>query len=237
MSRKLAVALLAVAGLAAGSARASEANIRKAFQARFPQASVESVARTPFAGIYEVVFDGQIAYTDEKLSFVLFGNLYDVRGGAERNLTRERSGQLAVQAIRKSLDHAFKRVRGNGRRVLYTFEDPNCPYCKKLHAELAKVNDVTVYTFLIPILGPESVEKARAIWCAKDRARAWNEAMEKGAVSEGSRNCEVPFEQTLQLSQRFGIRGTPTIYFADGSFVGGFIPADKIEEALKAAAR
>lgn len=237
MSRKLAVVLLAIAGLAAGNLRASEANIKKAFQTRFPQASVESVTRTPFAGIYEVVFDGQIAYTDEKFSFILFGNLYDVRGGAERNLTRERSGQLAVQAIRKSLDYAFKRVRGNGRRVLYTFEDPNCSFCKRLHAELAKVNDVTVYTFLIPILGPDSVEKSRAIWCAKDRARAWNEAMEKGVVSEASRNCEVPFEQTLQLSQRFGIRGTPSLYFADGNFVGGFIPAEKIEEALKAASR
>jgi thiol:disulfide interchange protein DsbC len=228
---------MAVAGLVATAAGASEANIKKAFQARFPQGTVESVTRTPFPGLYEVVFDGQIAYTDEKMSFVLFGNLYDVRGGAERNLTRERSGQLAVQTMRKSLDYAFKRVRGNGRRVLYTFEDPNCPYCKRLHAELAKVNDVTVYTFLVPILGPDSVEKSRAIWCAKDRAHAWNEVMEKGAVSEGVRNCDVPFEQTLQLSQRFGIRGTPTIYFADGQFVGGYIPADKIEEGLKAASR
>ena len=114
MLRNLAVMLMVLTGLSAGIACASEASIRQGFQAKFPKATVESITQTPFAGIYEVVFNGQIAYTDEKLNFVFFGNLVDVRAGAERNLTRERSAQLTSQALRKSSDNAIKRVRGNG---------------------------------------------------------------------------------------------------------------------------
>jgi thiol:disulfide interchange protein DsbC len=177
MVRGFVTVCAVLAGLAAGSACASEAAIRQSFQARFPNATVESVARTPFAGIYEVVFNGQIAYTDEKLNFVLFGNLVDVREGAERNLTRERSAQLASQALRQSADNAVKRVRGNGKRVLYTFEDPNCGFCRELQKELMKLTDVTIYTFLWPILSADSVDKSRAVWCSRDRAKAWDDLM------------------------------------------------------------
>lgn len=232
MLRKLMMVLLACAGLAAAAAYGSEAGIRQGFQAKFPNATVENVTRTPFAGIYEVVFDGQIAYTDEKLNFVFFGNLYDVRGGAERNLTRERSAQLNAATLSKSADQAFKRVRGNGKRTLYTFEDPNCPWCKRLHQELSSMTNLTVYTFLIPILSPDSYEKSRAVWCAKDRAKAWDEAMQ-GTIPGGRRDCETPIEKNLQLMQRFGIRGTPAIYLGDGRQVAaGFVPASEIEQAL-----
>ncbi|HSB49496.1 MAG TPA: DsbC family protein, partial [Burkholderiales bacterium] len=154
MIRTLAAILAIAASIAATGAAASEAAIQKAFQARFTSATVESVTRTPFPGIYEVIFNGQIAYTDEKLSFVFFGNLVDLRAGAERNLTRERSAQLNAQSLRKSSDNAVKRVRGNGKRVFYTFEDPNCGFCRELQKEVMKLNDVTVYTFLWPILSP-----------------------------------------------------------------------------------
>lgn len=236
MLRKFTMVLMVWAGLAAGSAYGSEAGIGKAFQAKFPNATVESVTRTPFAGLYEVVFDGQIAYTDEKLNFVFFGNLFDMRGGAERNLTRERNSQLAIQTLSKSTHLAFKRVRGNGRRVLYTFEDPNCPWCKKLHGELAKVNDVTVYTFLFPILSQDSVDKSKAIWCAKNRAKAWDEVMTRGAVPQNDGTCDTPIEKSLQLGQRFGIRGTPAIFFADGRMISGYVPADQLEQALNSVA-
>jgi thiol:disulfide interchange protein DsbC len=225
-----------LAGLAAGSACASEAAIRQSFQARFPNATVESVARTPFAGIYEVVFNGQIAYTDEKLNFVLFGNLVDVRAGAERNLTRERYAQLAAQALRKSADNAIKRVRGNGKRVLYTFEDPNCIFCRKLQTEVMTLTDVTIYTFLYPVLGPDSVDKSRAVWCSKDRAKAWDDLMSRGVTPQGG-NCVVPFEKNHELAERFGIRGTPAIYLEDGRRVGaGYVPASELELALNSVA-
>jgi thiol:disulfide interchange protein DsbC len=232
MLRILAVAVLAVAGLAAGAAHASEAALRKAFEAKFPQASVESITRTPFSGIYEVVFNGQIAYTDEKLNFVFFGNLVDVRGATERNLTRERTAQVATQTLKKSTDQAIKRVRGNGKRVIYTFEDPNCGYCKQLQRELTKITDVTVYTFLWPILSEDSVTKSKAIWCAKDRAKAWEDYMLRGTAAQSDGKCDAPLERNMELAQRFGIRGTPAIFLADGRMLGGYLPADQLEQAI-----
>jgi len=236
MLRKLATIVAVLAGLAAGSACASETAIQQSFQKRFPNATVESVARTPFAGIYEVVFNGQIAYTDEKLSFVFFGNLVDVRTGTDRNLTRERGAQLASQALRKSADNAVKRVRGNGKRVMYTFEDPNCAFCRELQKEMMKLTDVTIYTFLWPILSPDSIEKSRAVWCSKDRAKAWDDLMSRGVAPQASAKCDVPFDKNHELAQRFGIRGTPAIYLADGRQVGaGYVPAAELEQALNSA--
>ncbi|MGH8634328.1 MAG: DsbC family protein [Burkholderiales bacterium] len=237
MLRNLAAMLLVLVGLAAGAACASEAAIRQGFEAKFPNSAVESVTRTPFAGIYEVVFNGQIAYTDEKLNFVFFGNLVDVRAGAERNLTRERSAQLAALTLRKSSDNAIKRVRGNGKRVLYTFEDPNCGYCRELQKEVMKLTDVTVYTFLWPILSPDSVEKSKAVWCSKDRAKAWDDIMSRGIVPQNSAKCDAPLEKNHELAQRFGIRGTPAIFLADGRQVGaGYVPASELDQALNSAA-
>jgi len=228
----IAAMLLVLAGLAPGAACASEASIQQGFQVKFPDATVESVTRTPFAGIYEVVFNGQIAYTDEKLNFVFFGNLVDMRAGAERNLTRERSAQLTAQALRKSTDNAIKRVRGNGKRVVYTFEDPNCGYCRELQKELLKLNDVTIYTFLWPILSQDSLDKSRAVWCSKDRAKAWDDLMLRGVAPQNSVKCDGPFEKNIELAQRFGARGTPAVFLADGNTIGGLVPAEKIEQAL-----
>ena len=237
MLRIIAAMLLVLAGLSAGIACASEASIRQGFQAKFPKATVESVTQTPFAGIYEVVFNGQIAYTDEKLNFVLFGNLVDVRTGAERNLTRERSAQLTYQALRKSSDNAIKRVRGSGKRVMYTFEDPNCPYCRELQKELMKVTDVTIYTFMWAILSPDSVEKSKAVWCSKDRAKAWDDLMSNGTAPQNSAKCDAPLEKNHELAQRFGIRGTPAIFLADGRQIGaGYLPASELEQALNSVA-
>lgn len=232
MLRKLTMVVLAWAALTAAAADGSEADIRRKVQSMFPETAIESIAKTSFSGIYEVVVGGRILYTDEKASFIFIGNLLDTRGPVEKDLTRERSAQLAGQTLRKSTDFAFKRVRGNGKRVLYTFEDPNCPWCKKLHGELNSMTNLTVYTFLIPILGPDSVEKSKAVWCAKDRVKAWDEAM-RGTMPDGGRDCDTPIEKNLQLMQRFGIRGTPAIFLADGRQAGaGFMQASEIEQAL-----
>lgn len=232
MLRALLPALAAAWTCSALSAQDIESGIRRAFQAKFPKSTVESITRTPFTGLYEVVFNGQIAYTDEKLNFVFFGNLYDVRSGVERNLTRERGAQLAAQTLSKSTDSAIKRVRGKGRRVIYTFEDPNCGYCRELQKELLKLSDVTIYTFLWPILSPDSVEKSKAVWCAKDRAKAWDDLMSRGVAPPGGAKCDTPLEKNAELAQRFGVRGTPAVYLADGNMIGGLVPAEKLEQAL-----
>lgn len=233
--KRITVCALALSALLSAPARADENSVRQAFQAKFPKMSVESVGRTPFPGLYEVVLDGQVFYTDEKLSYLFSGNLLDMRGREPRNLTQEATGKLAASVLAKSTDSALKRVRGNGKRVIYTFEDPNCGYCKELQKELAKVNDVTVYTFLWPILSPDSTDKSKAIWCSKDRARAWDDFMLKGIAPGAKRDCDTTaLERNARLAQRFGLRGTPGVYLASGDQVGGFVPAEKLEAALAA---
>jgi thiol:disulfide interchange protein DsbC len=130
-----------------------------------------------------------------------------------------------------------KRVRGNGKRVLYTFEDPNCGYCRELQKELMKLSDVTIYTFLWPILSPDSVDKSRAVWCAKDRAKAWDDLMSRGVAPQAGAQCDAPFDKNHELAQRFGIRGTPAVFLADGRQVGaGYVPAAELEQALNSVA-
>lgn len=236
MIHNLKSALAMLLGLFAVAAQADEAEIRKSLQTRFRDSTVETIAKTPLPGIYEVVVGGRILYTDEKGGFVLIGNLIDIRSSAERDLTSERTAQLAADTLKHSLDLAFKRVRGNGKRVVYTFEDPNCGWCKKLHGELTKVNDVTIYTFLWPILTPESVDKSKAIWCSKDRAKAWDDIMSRGVAPHEAGTCETPIDKNMELARRFGAQGTPAIYLADGRSLGGYVAADKIEEAFKAPA-
>jgi thiol:disulfide interchange protein DsbC len=235
MVRWVIVVFSVLFALMAGLAQADEGAIRQAFQKKFPQATVESIAATPFAGIYEIIFNGQIAYTDDKLSFVFIGSLYDLRGAERRNLTQERNAELAAHTLQQSTPLAIKRVRGNGKRVVYTFEDPNCTYCKKFQKELVKINDVTIYTFLWPILSPDSVEKSKAVWCAKDRGKAWDDLMSNGITPKNDRKCDNPLAKNAELAQRFGVRGTPAVFLANGRQIGGYLAAEKLEEALLSA--
>jgi thiol:disulfide interchange protein DsbC len=228
-------AALALTAAGAFTARADENALRQAFQAKFPKTTLESITRMPFPNMYQVVLDGQVFYTDENASYLFSGKLLDLRGQDIRDLTQEASAKIASGVLAKSTENAVKRVKGNGKRVLYTFEDPNCGYCKQLQKELTKVNDVTIYTFLWPILSADSLEKSKAIWCSKDRARAWEDAMLKGAVPTGRRDCDTAaIDKNLQLAQRFRLQGTPGIYLGNGQQIGGYVPAEKIEAALAA---
>jgi thiol:disulfide interchange protein DsbC len=119
--------------------------------------------------------------------------------------------------------------------VIYTFEDPNCGYCKQLQKELVKLNDVTVYTFLWPILSQDSVDKSRAIWCSKDRVKAWDDVMLRGAAAQSDGKCDAPLDRNMELARRFGIRGTPAIFLADGRMLGGYLPAAELEQAMNSA--
>lgn len=238
MLRRTLTGLVMTSGLLlfGASASADEASVTQKLKARLPNMAVESVTKSPFAELYEVVIDGEIVYTDDKVEYFFSGNIYDIRTQPPKNLTQDRTNRLAAKTLENSIGSAIKRVKGNGKRTLYTFEDPNCSFCKQLQKELAKVNDITHYVFLIPILGQDSYDKARAIWCAKDRAKAWDDLMLRSATPEGGSNCTTPIEKNLQLMRRFGIRGTPAVYLADGQQIGGYVPAEKIEQALKTVA-
>jgi len=210
---------LALAAFAVHAQDADEARVKQAMQAKFPKLAVDSVTRMPFGGLFEVVMGGEVLYTDVKTEYLLGGTLYDVRTMPARNLTQDTTQKITAKLITGSHDTAIKMVRGNGKRVLYTFEDPNCGYCKELYKELAKMTDVTVYTYLLPILSPDSTEKSRAIWCAKDRAKAWEQVMTKGNVAEPSKPCDAPLAKNTEISQRL-------------EQLGGFLPAQQIENAF-----
>lgn len=195
-----------------------------------PDVKADAVRKAGVLNLYEIQIGSDILYTDEKVSYIINGSILDVK--AKRDITEERKQKLSqIKFSDLPLNMAVKQVKGNGKRVLVTFEDPNCSYCRKLAKELQGMNDVTVYTFLYPILSPDSSEKAKNLWCAPDRAKAWNDLMIDGK-QPASANCDHPTEKVTALGRRLNIHGTPTMFFADGSRVPGFMPAANLDKAL-----
>lgn len=220
--------LLAACALSimAGAAQAGEAEIRKAVEGRLGK--VEKLAKSPLPGMWEAIVDSQIFYVEDSGQYLLAGNLVDLKSG--KNLTAERQFGLLP------LELALKQVRGNGKNVLVTFEDPNCGYCKKLAKELVKVKNVTVYTFLYPVLGDDSFEKSKAIWCSADRMKTWNDWMQNGKpVATAPEKCDLKgLEATIALGQKMRINGTPALVFGNGERLPGYIPAEEIEKRFAA---
>jgi thiol:disulfide interchange protein DsbC len=192
---------------------------------------VEGVTKTPYLGLYEVRVDGQIIYTDEKVTYIFTGNIIDTK--TMQNITQERLRKLStINFSDLPLDQAVKIVRGNGKRVIATFEDPNCGYCKRLAKELQGMNDLTIYLFLYPILSKDSTDKAKAVWCANDRSKTWNEMMLNGTAPQGPAACDTPLEKNLALGERLRVTGTPTIFLSNGERLPGAVPAVQLEKAI-----
>jgi thiol:disulfide interchange protein DsbC len=223
---------LALVPLFIATANADEAEIKKAMEAKLG-AKVESVTKSGYLGLYEIYADGNILYTDEKMTaFIAGGQL--IEGKTMKNVTEERMRKLtAIKFAELPLDRAIKQVRGDGKRVLATFEDPNCGYCKRLAKDLQKLDNVPIYTFLLPILSEDSLKKSKQIWCAADRAKAWNDWMVEGRAPAGKDDCDTSaVTKNQEFGRRLGINGTPTIFFADGERVPGAVPLPKIEQKL-----
>ncbi|MBS1227941.1 MAG: putative thiol:disulfide interchange protein (periplasmic) [Proteobacteria bacterium] len=225
---------LALAATFSLTVLADEASVKKAVEAKLGT-KVSSVLKSPYLGLYEVYADGQILYTDEKLTAIIAGTLID--GKTMKNVTAERMQKLtAIKFSDLPLELAVKQVRGDGRRVLATFEDPNCGYCKKLAKDIAKLDNITLYTFLYPILSPDSLDKSNQVWCSADKARAWNDWMQDGKALSGKGDCDVSaVHKTVELGRKLAITGTPTLFFADGERVPGAVPIAQIEKKLEQA--
>ena len=228
LARAILPALLATAGLA----HADEAAVKSGIETFLGAPVVDSVAKVPYGDLYEVVLkSGELIYTDERASFILDGQIIDAR--TRRNITEVRRGELSkIDFASLPLKNAVLIKQGSGARKLVVFGDPNCSYCKRLAKELTNVKDVTVYTFMVPILGPDSGEKAHRIWCAKDRAASWNNWMVDGKAPAAAECDTSAIQRNAEFAQRARINGTPTIFFADGNRVGGYMPAAEIEKAL-----
>lgn len=231
MSIKQCVFLCTVL-LLPGAAAASEATVKQAMQKKYPGITVESVARTPIAGVYEVFVGGGVHYVDENVNYIITnGRLIDVE--RKTDLTEARLRTLtAVQFDQLPLDLAFRMVKGNGKRKLAYFTDPNCPYCKRLDLDLAGVTDVTVHVFLYPILSQNSRDKAAAVWCSKDRVKAYTDMMLNGNPPATAGKCDTPIDKIVAYGRQKGINGTPTLFFSDGKRVTGAISQVQLESLL-----
>jgi len=234
----LRVAVVAL-GLAATFAHAGEADVKAKMEKFIGAPAVDSVKLTPYAGLYEVVLkSGEVVYVDDAVSYIFTGSVIDAK--SRENLTQTRKNELnAIDFASLPLKDAVKHVRGKGERVIATFEDPNCGFCKRLAQELQSMDNVTIYTFLYPILSADSTTKSKQIWCSEDRGQVWVDWITDGIKPTGATDCDTQaIEANVELGQQLRVGGTPTIFLSDGSRIGGYVPADKLEAAIaKAAAK
>lgn len=213
MTKTIRWLFIVLAALAAGAARADEAAIRRALAPRLADATIVSVQKLPQAGLFEVAIRGAdgacVWYADASGQFILVGNL--IEAATDRNLTAERLGKLsAVDWNSLPLQWAITTKRGNGRRQIAILSDPNCPYCKRFEADLAKVDDIVVHILPYAIVKPESVRQAKAVWCSRDRAQAWDDLMHKRVEPQAQTDCEHPIDALIGFGRRVGATGMPT---------------------------
>lgn len=216
------------------AAFAQEAVIRKTIAERLPAfPKIDEVSKTPIAGLYELRVGTEIFYSDERGDHVIEGHLIETR--TQTDLTTARIDKLtAVDFASLPLKDAIVWKQGTGARKLVVFADPNCGYCKKFEKEMQQVKDVTVYTFLYPILGGDSPDKSRDIWCAKDNGVVWRDWMIKGATPARSMGqCDTAaLQRNVALGKKIRVNGTPALVFEDGKRVPGAMAPEQVEKQL-----
>ena len=214
------------------AAHAGENEIRQSMQNKFPNiGKLEHIVKTPYAGLYEIVVDDQLLYTDAQGQYLFDGNMIDIKN--RRNVTEDRRRQLfAIDFDQLPLDLALKKVKGNGKRKLAIFTDPACGFCKRLERELGKINDITLYLFLYPVLGSDEI--VRNVYCAKDPVKAWDDLM-LGGITPPHATCNSPIEKVMALARKHHVEGTPNLIFGDGMQVPGYMPAEQLEKRLNEA--
>ena len=237
MNRLLRLALATgIAALFAQAAVAQEALIRKNIAERLPDfPKIDEVTKTPIPGVYELRVGTELVYSDERGEHIIQGALIDTKTGV--NLTEARIDKLtAIDFASLPLKDAIVYKQGTGARKLVVFADPNCGYCKKFERELLQVKDVTVYTFLYSILGGDSPEKSRNIWCAKDSTAVWREWMVNGTVPpRAMAQCDAgALQRNMAMGKKYRVNGTPALVFEDGKRVPGALPPAQIEAQLTA---
>ncbi len=229
-----AVGLVAQAQSAPATVHQDEAapQIAEKFRALYPNTRFTSVNKAKVTGLYEVVMGDNVAYTDDSGRYFIFGHLFDMKEQVDITAQR-RVESKKVEFPSQFLNNAIKTVKGDGSRVVAIFSDPDCPYCKKLEGELARLDNVTIYTFLFPLesLHPEAKTKSIAVWCSLNQQQAWMQAVLTGSVSK-FKACNNPVNDNLVLGAKLGVVGTPTLIALDGRILPGAVPAEKLDQWL-----
>ena len=242
-SKLLAALLFAAMAAAATNAVAAtptptgngsvEKDIATKLRALYPSTQISGVHATGLDGIYEVVMGKTIGYTNSEGRYFMFGHIFDM--ATQQDLTQQRIDALNVVSFSQlPLKDAIKTVRGKGQRAIAIFLDPDCPYCKKLEHELPKLDNVTIYTFLMPLDGlhPEASKEAKAIWCSTNKSQALENYMLYDKAPDMNKTCDNPIDRNVQLGQNLNINGTPTLISADGRVLPGMAPADQLEKFI-----
>ncbi|AVR98529.1 DsbC family protein [Pseudoduganella armeniaca] len=221
----------------AGAQNSVEATIRKNVEPKLGEnVKIDSIRETPYGGLYEVRVGNEVRYTDKTGSYLIVGHVFNLK--TNEDLTQTRLDDLnKIKFSDLPLDLAIKTVKGNGKRVIAVFEDPNCGYCKRFRQQtLSQVDNVTIYTYLYNILSPDSAAKSKNVWCSADRAKAWDDWMlNNKAAPAAPANCTTPNDKVFALGQKLNINGTPAIFFADGTRIPGAIDAKTLEARMSTA--
>jgi thiol:disulfide interchange protein DsbC len=212
------------------SAQAGENEIRKSLQTKFPGiGKIEHIVKTPYSGMYEVIIDDQLLYTDAQGEYLFEGNIIEAK--SRRDLSEERRKVLfAIDFDKLPLELAVKKVKGNGKRKMAIFTDPNCSFCRKLEKELSRVSDVTLYLFMYPIF-PGSDVIVRNVLCSKNPVKAWDDWM-LSDITPAQAVCETQTEKVKALGQKLHVNGTPNLIFGNGIQAPGYMPAEELEKNL-----
>ncbi|NNH24911.1 DsbC family protein [Acinetobacter terrestris] len=228
IKKTLAFALVSfISSLSLANVDTVKSNLSK----QHPKLNIENIQSTDMKGIYSGSMDGQVVYLGEDAQHILVGSMY--RLSDQKNLTQDLVlKQNSIDWKKLPLQDAVKSVRGNGKRQIAIFSDPNCPYCKQLEAELSKLNDVTIYTFIYPIK-TQSIAVSKQVFCEKYPALAWSNLISKGIQPSSKKTCANPVERNLSLGKSLGLTGTPAIIFSNGFKVMGSHPAQEIEQMWK----
>lgn len=210
----------------------NETQIKSELQKKMgSSANVKSVSASPVPGLYEVLVGGDVFYTDVNGKYLIQGDIIELASG--KNITEQRQSDLnQIHWSDLQPANSIKIVRGNGARQIAVFADPNCGYCKKLEKSFQELDNVTIYTYLIPILSADSTTKAKQIWCSADSAKAWTNWMLNGSIPSGKGDCNTPIEKNMAQAKTFGVTGTPTLFFTDGSRFPGAAKVSDIEKKL-----
>jgi len=232
IKRVLPLVLAAVLAAPALAQEEVPAAVVERLKTTYPNTQFTEIRTSQIRGLYEVVMGDNIAYTDASGRFFIFGHLYDMKEQVDVTAQRKLDARK-TEFPAQLLANAIKTVKGDGSRVFAVFSDPDCPYCKTLEKELARLDNVTIYTFLYPLesLHPEAKTKAVSVWCAPDRAQAWRDLMLAGQ-SPRLVACNNPLNDNLVLGSRLGVVGTPTLIAVDGRVLPGAAPAERIDQWL-----